>query len=129
MLSLRFFTILFISSFYIWVAPYTKVEESYSLQAIHDFIYHRSSHGSARISNNDMSKNSSNIEDGSNLLRLIWDHEEFPGMYIPSHPLFQCCLNSEMIDLFLSENFSPFLPCRSCAKNVHRTCYCRNYNT
>lgn len=59
-----------VSSLHVFVTPFTKVEESFNVQAIHDFIYSRSYCGSSRLEESRLLK-----ED----CKFRWDHEDFPG--------------------------------------------------
>lgn len=61
-------SIVFIASIiHLIITPYTKVEESFNVQAVHDFLLHSSDHSVDILFR---SQNSS---------RFVWDHEKFPG--------------------------------------------------
>lgn len=53
--------------FHIWACPYTKVEESFNLQAAHDFLYHGGNITEV-------------IENQTTLPNIQYDHLQFPGV-------------------------------------------------
>ncbi|KAI2807665.1 dolichyl-P-Man:Man(7)GlcNAc(2)-PP-dolichol alpha-1,6-mannosyltransferase [Blomia tropicalis] len=62
---------------YIWIAPHTKVEESFSIQAIHDYLFLSRPVSKSTITNfiNSLINNFNETQN----IHFSWDHESFPG--------------------------------------------------
>ncbi|KPM11464.1 Dol-P-Man:Man(7)GlcNAc(2)-PP-Dol alpha-1,6-mannosyltransferase-like protein [Sarcoptes scabiei] len=115
-------SIVFIASIiHLIITPYTKVEESFNVQAVHDFLLHSSDHSVDILFR---SQNSS---------RFVWDHEKFPGVvhrtFLTS---FVVAVLTKLLGLFVADDkFQYQLISRGCLAFLFSytfSCFIRSLN-
>jgi hypothetical protein len=94
--------VFFVALFYCFYAPFTKVEESFNVQATHDLLYHRFNLSQVRIFFTSTTENRRFSLFSNDSFSFKYDHHEFPGVVPRTFigPLFISFVVSPLVAIF-----------------------------